>query len=79
MRGFAAIGLYRPKCDGNVDGAVRAASVFGARLVVVGSPRPTMRGRIERTDPRSSHRRMPVLFAEDILSVIPHEDVQRLA
>lgn len=72
MRGFAAIGLYRPKCDGNVGGAVRAASVFGARLVVVGSPRPTMRGRIERTDPRSSHRHMPVLFAEDILSAIPH-------
>jgi tRNA(Leu) C34 or U34 (ribose-2'-O)-methylase TrmL len=72
-RGFAAVALWRPKCDGNVGGAIRAASCFNARLVVVGSPRPTMRGRIERTDPRSSHRHMPVLFEQDVLKPVPHE------
>ena len=72
-RGFAAIGLHRPKCDGNVGGAIRAAGCYDARLVVVGGPRGTMKGRVERTDPRSTHRTIPVLWLPSILEGVPHE------
>ena len=73
MRGFAAIALCDPYYDGNIGGAIRAASVYGARLVVVGSKRPHRRGRIERTDPRKSHKHMPVVWSQDILQALPHE------
>lgn len=73
VRGFAAIALHRPKSDGNVGGAVRAAGVFGAKLVVVGASRPAAKGRIERTDPRSTHRHIPIQFLPDVLDGIPHD------
>ena len=76
-RGFACVGLYRPKCDGNVGGAIRAASVYEARHVVIAGDRsdwPT-KGRLERTDTRSSHRHMPVSFVSDLADACPHESV----
>lgn len=76
MRGFAAIALYNPKGDVNVGGAIRAAGCYGARLVVIGGKRSEhmhKRGRIERTDPRSTHKQLPVIWAEDLLSACPHE------
>ncbi len=38
-RGFAAIGLYSPKDGANVGGAFRAASCYGADLIVLDKPR----------------------------------------
>lgn len=73
MRGFAAVALYAPKTDGNVGGAVRAAGVFGARLVVIGSSRLPVKGRVERTDPRSTHRHVPVQWIPNVLDALPHE------
>lgn len=73
MRGFTAIALHSPKSDGNVGGAIRAAGVFGARLVVIGAPRGDMRGRVERTDPQSTHRSLPVQWIPDVLDGLPHE------
>jgi|SRR6185369_15632230 len=35
MRGFAAIGLYAPKVDGNVAGAMRAAGCYGAAMIAI--------------------------------------------
>ncbi len=40
MRGYAAIALDNPKNKANIGGALRAAGVFGARLVVLGGARP---------------------------------------
>lgn len=74
-RGFAAIALYRPKSDGNIGGAVRAAGVFGAKLVVIGAARTAQKGRVERTDPRSTHRHLPVQWLPDVLDGIPHDCV----
>lgn len=73
MRGFAAIALHSPKSDGNVGGAVRAAGVFGAKLVVIGAGRTAQRGRVERTDPRSTHRHIPVQWLEDVVAGLPHD------
>lgn len=73
QRGFAAVALYAPKSDGNVGGAIRAAGVFGAQLVVIGTKRLPVKGRVERTDPRSTHRHLPVQWIPDILEALPHE------
>jgi tRNA(Leu) C34 or U34 (ribose-2'-O)-methylase TrmL len=35
VRGFAAIGLYAPKVDGNVAGALRAAGCYGAAMIAI--------------------------------------------
>lgn len=72
-RGFAAVALHSPKSDGNIGGAVRAAGVFGAKLVVIGMARVLQRGRVERTDPRSTHRHMPVQWLPSVLDGLPHE------
>lgn len=73
MRGFAAIALYAPKTDGNVGGAIRAAGIFGAQLVVIGTKRLNIKGRVERTDPRSTHRHLPVQWIPEVLEGLPHE------
>lgn len=65
--------LHSPKSDGNIGGAVRAAGVFGAKLVVIGTPRVEQRGRVERTDPRSTHRHLPVQWLPSVLDGLPHE------
>lgn len=72
-RGFAAVALFDPKTDGNVGGAIRAAGVFSARLVVVGGKRLNVKGRVERTDPRSTHRQIPVQWIPNVLDALPHE------
>jgi len=72
-RGFAAVALHSPKSDGNIGGAVRAAGVFGAKLVVIGMSRVEQRGRVERTDPRSTHRHLPVQWLPSVLDGLPHE------
>lgn len=73
MRGFAAIGLCDPKTDGNIGGAIRAAGCYGARLVVLGGKRAAKRGRIERTDPRNTHKQLPVIWSENVVDACPHE------
>lgn len=72
-RGFFAVALYGPKTDGNVGGAIRAAGAFEAQLVVIGTKRLGIKGRVERTDPRSTHRHMPVQWIPDVLEALPHE------
>lgn len=75
MSGFSAIGLCDPKWDGNIGGALRAASCFGARMVAIEGPRINRKGRVERTDPRTSHRQLPVIWCDDILLACPHESM----
>lgn len=74
-RGFAAVGLCDPKWNGNIGGAIRAASCYRARLVVIEGPRVKHKGRVERTDPRKSHNCMPVIWVENIIDGCPHESV----
>jgi len=71
--GFCCVALWRPKTDGNVGGSIRAAHAFGANLVVVGAPRFSQKGRVERTDPSSSHRSIPVTFTDDIFTAMPYD------
>ena len=67
MRGYAAIGLYHPKTDCNVGGAARAASVYGAALVVV-QARKFVR---YSTDTTKAWRSIPTIVVEDLWAAVP--------
>jgi len=56
-RGYAAIGLYAPKTEGNVGGAMRAAGCYGAALVVIEGARY----RKQREDTQCAWRHIPVI------------------
>jgi tRNA(Leu) C34 or U34 (ribose-2'-O)-methylase TrmL len=65
-RGYAAIGLYAPKFDANVGGALRAAQCYGAALLVVEGPRT----RRVATDTTATARHIPTLYG-GLLAHIP--------
>lgn len=68
-RGYAAIGLYAPKTEANVGGAMRAAYCYGAAMVAVQGPR----FRRQPTDPQHSWRHMPLLVCSDLRDLIPFD------
>jgi len=68
-RGYAALGLYAPKCEMNVGGAMRAALCYGAAMVAVQGPRFK---RIP-TDTQAAWRHIPVVVVDDLRTVIPFD------
>jgi tRNA(Leu) C34 or U34 (ribose-2'-O)-methylase TrmL len=69
MRGYAAIGLHRPKYLENVGGVLRAAGCFGAAMVAVSGRRYER----QRTDVQKTWRHIPLLQrVEDLHAVIPY-------
>lgn len=70
-RGFAAVGLDRPKCPANLGGALRAAHCFGAELVVVGGDRY----RRSITDTTKAYRHIPLIHSADVMDSIPFDCV----
>jgi tRNA(Leu) C34 or U34 (ribose-2'-O)-methylase TrmL len=71
-RGFAAIGLHAPRNDHNVGGAMRAATCYGASLVVVHGLR-TIR---QVTDTPGTWRHIPVIrTAMDLMDMLPYDCV----
>ena len=67
--GFAAIGLLNPKRRENVGGVLRAASCFGAALIVIQGHRY----RIHPTDTADTHRQIPLLHVDDLHAVVPYD------
>lgn len=67
MRGYAAIGLDRPKNAINVGMAMRAAGVFGASLVVTSGRRFLPGG----TDTMKAWRHTPLVRVDDLLAATP--------
>ena len=68
-RGYSAIGLYMPKREMNVGGAMRAAYCYGAAMIAVQG----QRFRKMPTDPQASWRHIPVLQVADLLEAIPFD------
>lgn len=66
-RGFAAIGLDRPKSKENLGGVLRAAGCYGAALVAV---RGTRIGRYA-TDTMNAYKSIPSIHVEDLIAAIP--------
>ena len=72
MRGYAAIGLVRPKHSVNVGGVLRAAHCYGAALVAVQGERTCIRS---AQDTQHAYRHMPVLRGDDLQALIPFDCV----
>lgn len=67
MRGYAAIGLDRPKDTANLGGVLRAAQCYGAALVMMTG------GRMGKyaTDTMKAYRHLPCVEVDDLLKHVP--------
>jgi hypothetical protein len=72
MRGFAAIGLMRPKLPENVGSVLRAAHCYGAALVAIQGDRTPVQS---LTDTPKTWRHLPVLRGDDLHALIPYDAV----
>jgi tRNA(Leu) C34 or U34 (ribose-2'-O)-methylase TrmL len=73
MRGFAAVGLVRPKSPFNIGGAMRAASVYGAAMVAIQGCRTRFTDPLDTT---KAWRHIPVLLAEDLFDLQPTDSIR---
>lgn len=69
MRGFAALGLHRPKFAVNVGGVLRIASNYRAAMVAVAGERCAVAG---PSDTCRAWRHLPLLLVPDLLAAAPH-------
>lgn len=71
-RGFASIGLVRPKSHHNVGSVLRAAFCYGAAMVAIQGDRSDVRSHL---DTFKAWRHIPVLRGEDLHDLIPFDAV----
>ena len=69
--GFAAVALHRPSRPENIGGVLRAADVYGVALVVLGGGALPPEPLGHPTDTGQAWRRIPVVFADDVLGALP--------
>lgn len=75
-RGFAAVGLVRPKNPLNVGAVLRAAMCYDASFVAIQSLRPHLAPYIRQpTNVLKTERHVPILTADEILDLIPFDCV----
>ena len=67
-RGYAAIGLNRPKTPHNIGSVMRAAGCYGASVVCIAGQRFAR----SSTDTQQQHRHTPVITCDDLHDVIPY-------
>lgn len=71
-RGFAAIGLVRPKSHENVGAVLRAAFCYEVAMVAIQGDRSPVRSCL---DTPKAWRHIPVLRGDDLHSLIPFDAV----
>ena len=74
MRGYAVIALDNPKCLQNLGGVLRAASCYGASLILIGGVRLARLGKLA-TDTTRAYRHIPTIFVDDIMDHVPFDCV----
>lgn len=72
MRGFASIGLVRPKDANNVGSVLRAAFCYDVSMVAIQGDRSPVRA---STDTPKAWRHIPVIRGEDLHAMIPFDAV----
>jgi len=75
MRGFAAIGLYRPKDDSNVAGCLRAAHCYGASLVAIAGDRSPNKMIQASANTSKAHRHIPVIRGANLRELVPYSAI----
>lgn len=72
-RGFAAIGLVRPKSGYNVGAVLRAAQCYGTTFVAIQSARPNLAPFIRQaTNVTKAERHIPIISPQEILDCLPY-------
>lgn len=72
MRGFSAIGLFRPKDANNIGGVMRAAHVYGASLICIQGDRTRVSSCQDTT---KAWRHLPVIRGDDLFAMCPYDAV----
>lgn len=73
MRGFACIGLVRPKSPENVGSVLRAAYCYDAAMVAIEKQRAAW---IKHgTNTPQTQRNTPVIQCDDLYDVIPYDTI----
>lgn len=71
-RGFASLGLYATQKDGNVAGALRAASVYHARAVFLQGPSDNAKKAVDHAmNTTRFERHTPVVITDDLMDMRP--------
>jgi len=70
-RGFACIGLDRPKDANNIGGVLRAAGCYEADLIAVAGARYKRAA----TDTQAAHRHIPLIHTDNLHLVVPFDCV----
>jgi tRNA(Leu) C34 or U34 (ribose-2'-O)-methylase TrmL len=71
-RGFASIGLVRPKDHANVGAALRAAYCYNVAMVAIQGDRTPVRSHV---DTPKAWKHIPVLRGDDLRTLIPFDAV----
>lgn len=72
MRGYAAIGLHRPKDPANIGGVLRAAHCYGAHMVALSGERMSAKQICAATNTSKAERHIPILRGADLKALIPY-------
>lgn len=72
MRGFASIGLVRPKNPINVGAVLRAAYCYDVKMVAIQGERTQIRSHV---DTPKAWQHIPVLRGDDLRALIPFDAV----
>jgi len=70
-RGYAAIGLHKPKTDCNIATALRACGCYGVSMMAISGARYSK----HCADTMKRHRHMPLLQVEELREIIPYDCV----
>lgn len=68
QRGFAAVGLIRPKTPHNIGGVARAAHVYGAAMIAIQGDRSPF---TSCQDTTKAYRHIPIIRGNDLFDMIP--------
>ena len=69
VRGFSCIGLYNPKTDANVGGALRAASCYSVSMVSIQG----IRYQRTSSDTTVAYRHIPMIHTESLIDSVPFD------
>jgi len=72
MRGYAAIGLIRPKSHHNVGSVLRAAYCYEAAMVAIQGERSPIKSSLDTTN---TFKHIPVLRGENLHDLVPYDCV----
>jgi len=71
MRGFACVGLFRPKTSENVGGVLRAAHCYGVAQVNIHGARG--KALSHQCNTTMAHRHIPTFIVDDVLQYVPYD------